>query len=178
MIKKTIPSSKSGANIGANVVKQNGSATLLNNKEWNKWQKAPKQPQGNLGMGFAAADDVSMDEETKKPASKVLKKSKKTDDFMEEDEPAGDDEEIPAATENQKRVALAADSEDAEMMPVRRRANKKRRVQQESSVDEDEAMATENQSKNERTPPRVLQTISDSNIPQNVHISEEPTAVT
>ena len=70
-------------------------------------------------MGFTATSDVSMDEETKKPASKVLKKSRKTDEVMEVDEA------IPAATEK----AGATDSEDAEMMPVRRRANKKRRVQ-------------------------------------------------
>ena len=85
MIKKTIPSGKVN---NAAAAKQ-PSNTLLNNPEWNKWQKAPKQAQGNLGMGFFAAatptagdnkqeqvneDDVSMDEEIKKPASKVLKK--------------------------------------------------------------------------------------------------------
>lgn len=82
-IKKTIPSSKASAKPVATAASNNNS-TLLNNTEWSKWQKAPKQPQEAMSMGFCADDkskkdddDVAMsEEENKKPGEPTLKPSK------------------------------------------------------------------------------------------------------
>ena len=49
MIKKTIPSVKAAAATAAKPT-----STLLNNQEWSKWQKPPRQTQGTLTMGFTS----------------------------------------------------------------------------------------------------------------------------